>query len=378
MSIVTKIEHSIDALGADQWNACFPGDPEAAEFYIACERAGPPGFEWLYVAVREEGHLVAAVPAFGTQYRIDTTVQGPIRRLTEKLYAIMPRMMSLRLLALGSPVAEICHFGFAPCTSTEQRARYMALILAALLDFGKRNGYRLIGVKDATAADDELCARTFIPDGFTRLPGLPTAMLDLPFASFEDYLGALSRATRKDMRRKIKSFEGVRVEQRRNIDDVQARVWELYTQTVAHSDLQFEHLPATYFTELLQSLAPTASIFLYWAEEKLIAFNFVIETNNRLVDKYIGMDYSTVHQFSLYFNSWLFNVRYCIDRGIGVYQSGQAFYAPKLRLGCRLVPNWQYFRHGNVVINALLRLVANVVRLDRFDPAIAALVEGRP
>ncbi len=88
-------------------------------------------------------------------------------------------------------------------------------------------------------------------------------------------------------------------------------------------------------------------MFLYWHDGELVAFNFVIETADRLIDKYIGMNYAVVPRLNLYFNSWLHNVRYCIERGIPLYQSGQAFYGPKLRLGCRLQPNWHYFRHRN-------------------------------
>ncbi len=85
-------------------------------------------------------------------------------------------------------------------------------------------------------------------------------MLDLPFGDFGSYLDSLSKATRKDMRRKLRAFKDIRIEQRRQIDDVVAQVVTLYEQTVARSDLQFEYLPADYFPQLLRSLAPEASV----------------------------------------------------------------------------------------------------------------------
>ena len=105
-----------------------------------------------------------------------------------------------------------------------------------------------------------------------------------------------------------------------------------------------------------------------------MAFNLLIETPERLVDKYIGLHYAAVPEYSLYFLSWLENVAWCSDHGIPVYQAGQGFYGPKVRLGCRLAPNWLHFRHRKRWINALLRLVAKIVSLDRFDPEIARLV----
>ena len=376
MTLRCVVETTIGAFSAEEWNRCFPDEPENWAFYRACERAGPAGFSWYYAAVFEHGRLIAAVPAFGTDYRLDTTVQGDLKLITTRLYRVAPALMSLRLLALGSPVAEICHLGFAPDVAPTLKPALLAAMVKALQDFGKQRLYGLFGIKDAPAADEPLWTSALGSSGFTRLPGLPTAVLDLPYRTFDEYLASLSRATRKDMRRKLKAFKDIRVEQRRSIGENECDVARLYKETVAHSDLSFEYLPSNYFQEILDYLYPKASIFLYWKNEELIAFNLVIENNNRLIDKYIGMDYELISQYNLYFNSWLYNVRYCIERGIPIYQSGQALYGPKLRLGCRLQPNWQYFRHRNVTINSLLKLVAKFIRLDRFDPAIAELVKG--
>lgn len=378
MTLEATVETSITAFSAADWDRCFPGDPENWAFYRACELAGPPGFDWYYAAILADGRPVAVVPAFSTDYRLDTTVQGPMKRITSWLYDVLPSLLSLRLLALGSPVAEICHLGFAPEVNAALKPDLLASMVEALQQFGARSRYSLLGIKDAPSLDDALWADPMQRGGFTRLPGLPTAVLDLPYRSLDDYLASLSRATRKDMRRKMKDFTEVRVERRWAIDDVVEEVASLYQETVAHSELKFEYLPSGYFPQLLRSLAPQASVFLYWVDDQLVAFNFVIETEGRLIDKYIGMHYPAVPRYSLYFNSWLHNVRYCIERGIPRYQSGQAFYGPKLRLGCSLLPNWQYFRHRNVAINVMLQLIARMVRLDRFDPAIAELVRGTP
>jgi hypothetical protein len=294
MTLTTVIENSIAAFDSADWNRCFPTDPENWAFYRACEEAGPSGFAWHYLAVRENGRPIAVVPAFGTEYRLDTTVQGTWKGITNQLYRLAPGLLSLRLIALGSPVAEICHLGFAPEAPADDRLALLARIIVALREFGAVNRYGLLGIKDAPSRDDGLWRSALLPSGFTRLPGLPTAVLDLPFSDFEAYLDSLSKATRRDMRRKLRTFKDIRIEQRRQIDDVEAQVSALYGQTVAHSDLQFEYLPVDYFPQLLRSLAPAASIFLYWHGGELVAFNFVIETADRLIDKYLGISISTV------------------------------------------------------------------------------------
>ena len=377
MTIRTVVETTITAFAPQDWDRCFSGELENWQFYRVCEQAGPPGFSWYFAAVMENDHPLAVVPAFGTLYRLDTTLQGAWKRVTERLHRLLPALLSLRLLALGSPVAEICHLGFAPEVPHERRADLLDRMVRTLRAFGLRHGYRLFGVKDAPTTEDEIWTSTMDAHGFTRLPGLPTAVLDLPFRKFEDYLTSLSRATRKDMRRKMKAFKDIHVEARHDIGDVADKVAALYDETVAHSNLQFEYLPKNYFSDLVRCLAPRTSIFLYWQDDHLIAFNLVIQDEHRLIDKYIGMHYALVRKYNLYFNTWLCNVRYCIERGIPVYQSGQAFYGPKVRLGCRLLPNWQYFRHANPLINRVLLVAARFVRLDRFDPAIIDTVENR-
>ncbi len=86
---------------------------------------------------------------------------------------------------------------------------------------------------------------------------------------------------------------------------------------------------------------------LYFHEDRLFGFNFVIETPDRLIDKYIGMDYAVARDFNFYFNSWMVNVRLVHrERRAGLSERAGLLWA-KLRLGCRLSPNGQYFRHRN-------------------------------
>jgi hypothetical protein len=374
-SPAAAVYRSIEAIPAADWDRCFPGDPEGWDFYRAVEDAGPPGFEWRYIALLEDGQPVAVAPVFLTRYRLDTTVQGPLRRITEALARALPRLMTLNLAALGSPVAEQCHLGFAPEVADERKPAMLDHLLDAFEDLATAENCGLTAIKDAGEADMPSWRSFAARRGYQAMPGLPTGVLKVPPGGLDAYLATLSRATRKDLRRKLRARESLRVERRHAIDDIVAEVGALYEETVAHSAMQFEHLPSDYFAAVLRRLAPAASMVLYWANERLVAFNLMIETPTRLVDKYIGMHYPAVRRYNLYYLSWLENVAYCAERGIGTYQSGQAFYGPKLRLGCRLSPNWLMFRHRRPALNAIFRLVAKLVRLDRFDPAIARLME---
>lgn len=367
------VVESVAAFRKQDWNRCFAGELESWEYYRAVEEAGIAKFEWRYFAILDGDTPIAVVPAFFTAYRLDSTIQGPIKRATDWLSRRLPNLLSIPLACLGSPVTEACHLGFAPEVDDAEKPALLSMLIAELarLAHGRRIG--LMGVKDARDVDAALWGRCL--GGFQRMAGLPTAVLPLPFKTFDAYLTSLSAATRKDMRRKLRAEAAIRIDDRTDISDVLDPIVALYDETVARSDLQFERLPARYFATVLTHLPENARCVLYWRDEDLLAFNLVLQSPDCLIDKFIGTS-DSARDHNVYFLSWMENVRRCIAEGIPLYQSGQAGYGVKVRLGSRLELNWNYFRHRNPALNVLLRLVARVVRLDRFDPDIRRAIDG--
>ena len=370
--ITAQAFSSIQAIPRDAWNGCFPDALEDWDYLTAVEHSGIEGFEWRYLTLFEGPHLIAAATAFTTCYRLDTTVQGLAKRFTERISRVLPGLMQLKLYAIGSPVTEHCCVGTAGHIQPSQRPA----ILARLLDLAQRDaqqlGIGLIAVKDVPSNDDDW-ALSCKAAGFQSMPGLPSAMLPLPFAGVDDYLGSLGKSTRKDMRRKWRA-PGPRVEWRSTIDDVLPHVMSLYEATLARSDLQLERLPPAYFTGILQHLDQRAKCVLYWVGDQLVAFNLVLIDEHRLVDKFFGHDLELTRDYSLYVRSWLVNVEYCIDHAIALYECGQAGYASKIRLGCTFEGNTLFFRHRNGLVNSVLKLVKLFIRPDRHDPAMAAAI----
>jgi predicted N-acyltransferase len=367
------IAHSIEAFGRDEWNRLFPDELEEWNYYHAVERAGLPDFAWLYLGVREDGVLRAAVPAFIIDYRVDTTLTGPLRRATDSIARIFPRLLRQRMLSLGSPVGEVCHLGFAPGLDAATQRNLLGGILDKVEEYTKHHRIGMIAVKDASAAQDDVWAPAAHAHGLRRQPGLPTAILDVCFVDIEDYLRSLSPGTRKDMRRKLKAGAELRVEWRNNVDGIIDDVMRLYRSTFANSELNFEELTPEYFSAVLRELGEHASCVTYWLGERLVAFNLVLHDGQRLLDKFLGMDYAVAREYNLYFLTWMENVRYCIERGLPLYQSGQGLHREKLRLGSKLAANWLWYRHRNRLLDFIFASAERLFRLDRHDPELAAL-----
>ena len=370
--ITTQAYPTIRAIQRDAWNDCFPGALEDWDYYLAVENATIDDFQWRYLAVFEDQTLVAVAAAFITHYRLDTTVSGAGKRLTERLERLWPGALQLALYAIGSPVAERCDAGVASHVPESRRALLLQQLLAAARSDADALGIGLLAVKDAPTNDPHW-AQSCLAAGFQSMPSLPSGVLPLPYGSVDAYLGSLGKSTRKDLRRKLRA-PGPRVEWRRNIDDVLPEVMRLYEATLARADLQFERLPAGYFTGVLEHLHERAVCVLYWVDERLVAFNLILLDEHRLVDKFFGHDLEFSREYNLYFRSWLTNVDYCIEHRIALYECGQAGYASKLRLGCEFEGNSLFFRHRNRLVNGLLKLVKLFIRPDRSDPAMAAAI----
>jgi predicted N-acyltransferase len=370
----TIVADSIEAFGREEWNRLFTDELEDWSYYRAVERSGLADFSWIYFGVRDNGRLRAVVPGFITDYELDTTVSGPLRRVTDALSRTFPRLLRQRMLALGSPVAEICHLGFEPGTSLTDQQDLLDAILARAEAHAQEKHVQMVAAKDSNAAQDALWAHSAKLQGMRRQPGLPTAFLDVHFDTLDEYLASLSKATRKDMRRKLKTAAELRVEWRTNVDDIASEIMRLYTSTFANAQFNFEELTPEYFRSVLRELEGRANCVTYWLRDRLVAFNLVLHDGKRLLDKFLGMDYAVAREHNLYFCTWFENVRYCIEHRIALYQSGQGLHAVKRRLGSRLGANWLWYRHRNRVLDAILATVERVARLDRHDPELAALL----
>ena len=185
------LARSIEAFDREEWNALFADELEDWHYYRAVENAAIAGFEWIYLAVWDDGRLRAAVPGFITEYRIDTTLGGPLKRVAGAVSRIAPRLLGVPLASLGSPVGEICHAGFAADCSVAERRRLLDVLLARLDELAAQRRIGMIAVKDASGADDALWAGACGAAGLRRMPGQATAVLDLPYRSLDEYLAAL-------------------------------------------------------------------------------------------------------------------------------------------------------------------------------------------
>jgi len=362
----TTAHQSIDAFAPDAWNRLFPHELEDHAYLRAIERSGLAGFRYLYFAVRDGDRLLAAVPAFVTDYRLDTTVQGGLRRVTETLAKVFPRLLRIPMLSLGSPVTERCRVGFAPGSTPEEHAAWLDAILAHMDSVAAQEKLGMLAVKDASldeAAWQRVCPR----HGLRALPGLPGATLEVPWHDLDGYFESLGASTRKDLRRKWRAGMALKIEWRTDLAGIADDVQRLYRETLARAELSFEQLTPAYFENVLRDMPGRALCVTYSESGKLLAFNLVLRDSERLLDKFLGMDYAAMGRFNLYHVSWLENIRFCIEQGLGTYESGQGLHAEKRRLGSTLHANALWYRHRNRFVDGTFARLEKLASLDHLD-----------
>ncbi|BAI74569.1 hypothetical protein AZL_a10380 (plasmid) [Azospirillum sp. B510] len=359
-----RIVPGIAALPAADWTAGQPDDAEGWDYYRAC------GSD-LAAGVFDEHGLVLGLPLFRMEYRLDTPFQGRLAVVGRLLDRLFPRLMRWGMLGVGSPLAERCHVSVRPGLTAAERAGAVDAMLALLEEEAARTRALLVVFKDVSTPEADWLAPLLTGRRFTAVSGLPVAQLDLAGLDVGGYLARLSAATRKDVRRKLKSRAAVRVEHRERIDDVADKIEALYESTRQNSQLrygEFEDLPPGYFRNLADAMPGRAHFVLYWVGGSLAAFNLLFVEPDRVIDKFLGMAYPLARDHNLYAVSWMENVRWTIAAGRSMLQSGQTAYAAKLRFGSSLLPSTNFVRCRNRLLDRIIRLAAPWLAFDRWDP----------
>lgn len=377
-ALTARIVTGVAEIDGASWNACFPDEVENHGYYRACDEAASSsglGLRCGAVAISDDQGIVAVAPLFHLNFRLDTPLQGRLRRVTDALHERVPWLLTLRILCIGSPYAERCHLGFASRLDEAGRREALQTLVKALRREAAEQGMQLVAFKDFAPRDDAWASPSLAQDGFAALDSLPIAVLDLCYPALDRYMASLSAATRKDIRRKLARAQAVRIEHRSDIAGLENEIDALYESTRRRSGLDYgelEVLPPGYFAAVSHALGPRAVFALYWIGNELAAFNLLLIEPDRVIDKFLGMRYPLARDHNLYAVSWMANVRFCLERKISILQTGQTAYASKLRFGSRLVPSKIVFWHRNRFVQWLLSHASPHVSFARFDPELAS------
>ena len=358
---------SADNSAADiaAWQSLLPNSLETYSYHLAFAQANVEGFKTGFVTVFEAEKVVLIAPTFVMNYALDTTVQGKLKFFTTKIRGMFPKLMNLRLLCVGSAVTDSAKIGFEKINT-----EIIQTLNNKLAEIATAEKASVIAFKDVTAADLAQLKSPLQALGFSVVDNMPVAKNIINYNRLDDYLASVSYSTRKGLRRKMKSFSQLRIEEYNGMPPQLDEIIQLYLNCYEKSELKFEKLNHDFFENLAKFLPNNCRYVLYYLDKKLIGFNCLLHGHGILMDKYIGLDYAKSLEVNLYSLSWLHNISMCIRDGFHTFQSGQAAYETKLSLGATLEQTYIVFKHRNRLINPLLKLASRVLAYGNFDAAL--------
>jgi predicted N-acyltransferase len=238
----------------------------------------------------------------------------------------------------------------------------------------------LLSADDNAFADN--LAQKAVKKGFIEVQGQALAYVPINFDSVDEYLGRLSPARRKDLRRKMKTREKLTIEILRlgdsyfNDETALAEFYAMYMEVFNQSETHFDLLSPEFFKSLLQNRNINGIVVCYKCETTLAGYNICLiydgMEGGMLVDKYIGLRYPLARELNLYFVSWMVNLEFALQNRLKLYVAGWT--DPEVKAG--LGASFTFTRHLAWVRNPLLRTV--LFHLRHFFESDAQTLNAKP
>jgi uncharacterized protein len=340
----------LDGVSAAELGRLFPESSTTAPLLSLLQESGFEGFNLWSIVVLKDGAPILLLPLFETRFDLSTFVEGWIKRSLEVAGRLVSSLFHPRVLSVGLAVGEWGEIGVDPQMDE------------GTLDAASKMAFCMLQALAAELKSDILALYNF--NRYSILPGDvfkkfnqvqygSCARLRVDFNSMEEYLSRLSKATRKDLLRKVRVAPDVRIIRSCTISPFLDRIYRLYQELLQRSPMSLGAHNRIFFEKICDRV-PGTEYTLYFVQEELAAFNLLVVTPHGMEDKYFCMDYGIGRKYNLYVLSWFENVRTCVERKIPLYLAGPGAEKTKAHLGATLIPSFILFKHRYPVIDRFL------------------------
>jgi hypothetical protein len=353
----------------DAWQRAFHNKCKDHRYYDIVEENLEGGFDYHYLLLEDHSRNPRAIqPVFFVRQNLVEGVPGKIRSIVDGIRKAFPHFLAMRVLMVG------CSAGTGDLGACDEKDEtWVANVLqASLSTYARQNKASLIVLKDFPATYRSKLER-FPLNGYTRIPSMPMTRLPLHYHNWDEYFRTLSKATRKDLRRKFRKAERAPKIEMQLVSDITPLVDEihpLYLAVHERSPLKFETLTKNYFRAIGQRMPERARFFVWRQNGKIVAFSFCLVCGEAIYDECIGLDYSVALDLHLYFYTLRDIISWSLQQGLKYYYSNPLNYEPKLHLDCELVPLDLYVMHTNPLLNPIFRRVIKYLGPTRHDPVL--------
>lgn len=370
----TRVVRRIEEIPRQDWDGIFPNTLESYGFFKTLDESNLEQFFFYYILVYNNKRLVGATACFLVNYSLDTSISGPLRRLSNTIKKVAPNIFSLKAFVCGMPIGQ------GRIGSSADSSGVLKAIVRRMEQLARKKRSPIIAFKDFGRSYANLLD-PLQKDGFIKVEMLPTTEINVWFSNFEEYLKTLSAASRYDLRRKFRKADAlptIKMEIVSSLDDATlADAYRMYLEIIKRHDMGFEVLPVDFFRNLPKNMPQETKFFLWRIDKKLVAFLLALVSDEMFIDYYVGLDYSVALKYHLYFVKFRDVMNWCIKHKIKRYEMGITGYEPKRRLGFDFIPLYLYVKSRSRIFHPLLKLICHVLRFENFDPALRKGKEAR-
>jgi uncharacterized protein len=155
-------------------------------------------------------------------------------------------------------------------------------------------------------------------------------------------------------------------------------IFPLFWQTYLRGKTKFERLTPEFFRAIADCDEATFVVQRDSASGKMLSFMLMLDLGERVINQFIGIDYTFSADGFLYFRLFAAAYDWACTTKATMLQSGQTGYMAKIDMGHSLVPLWNYCEHRNPLANWIYRRIAAGITWDTLDDQLAEYLNAHP
>ena len=367
-------------ISAETWTRCFAPPRLGLFWFRALEAARlEDQFTFFYGLLQRDGLDVGIVPAFVFGLPLELVVpRGAARMLALIARGRFSALRQVRIFFIGNVAGEEGCIGLQAGVALKDVAPY---IHTAACSKASELEVPLVVWKDFPEGDREHLDRGLSELAF-RVTSYPGTAVPLFHGGFDAYLQNVGSKRRWKLKNKLRRGKSAlpttaTVSARPSEADM-ARIFELFWQTYERGTTKFERLNPQFFHAMANS--PEAAFVLLHesSSDRIVAFMLVLQLGERVINQFIGVDYSIPKEGFLYFQLFAAAYDFAATTSAEAMQSGQTGYGGKLELGHGLIPLWNYCTHRNRLIHWALSKVASRISWETLDEDLCMHLRAHP
>ena len=363
------------------WRDCFRPPREGLFWFRALESGKlDDQFAFLFGLLKMNGSPIGIVPAFLFDLPLDLVSPPEVARVVMPiLRGPLRRFAYQRPLFIGNVAGEEGCIGLLPGHELRDVAAFIHA--AARAQATARKAAMLVW-KDFPDSDRTALDRLLASTRAFRVVSYPGTAIPLERGGYRAYLAKQRSARRwkiKDkLRRGAETLPLTTSSIARPSESELEEMYALFWQTYLRGRTKFERLTPEFFRAIASCDEASFVVQCDAASGKMLSFMLLLDLGERVINQFIGIDYSSGADGFLYFRLFEAGYDWACTTKATVLQSGQTGYMAKLDTGHSLISLWNYCEHRNPLMNRVYRDIAARISWDSLDDQLAEYLSAHP